>query len=265
VRLPPGASLTVEVSFSPSVAGDVTAALAIESDSEMPELVVPLSGAGAVPCSETNDDFCLRVGGCGGVSGVDRCGVARTADCGSCPRVPENPDPKPSPKPNPTPAPIPIPDPPDAGLGCTEDDATFCQRLGKNCGDVTGLDVCGKSRTASCGLSPDAGSTNALVLDVPDQCVNDTGITAVGDSLEVYCQDNVMRFCLSGESCPWRDGTSPPTDSTCSPSGLWGPAMATIFNEPQCRQSLDVGAVCCYPNGVAVLSQTMNCPADPPQ
>jgi hypothetical protein len=261
VRLAPGASLKVEISLGPSAAGDVEATLAIESDAEMPELIVPLSGTGTVPCSETNADFCARVGGCGAVTGVDRCGVARTADCSSCPRIPEPPGPKPTPKPKPAPH----VNPPDAGPGCTEDDAAFCKRLGKNCGDVTALDLCGNSRTASCGPSVPAGSSNALVLDVPDDCINDTGITAVGDSLEVYCLDNVMRFCLSGESCPWRDGTSPPTDSTCSPSGLWNPAMASIFTQPECRQGLDVATVCCYPNGVALLTQMMDCPATPPQ
>jgi hypothetical protein len=239
MHLPPGAALEVQVSFAPSAAGDASATLAIESDADVGELAVPLSGTGTTPCSETTDAFCARFGGCGSVSGVDRCGVARTADCGSCP-VQDMPDPN-----------------------CSEDDAAFCKRLGKNCGEVSSIDACGELRRVRCGPTAADGSNGSLVLDVPDGCINDSGESAAGDSLEVYCVDDVMRFCLSGEMCPWRGGLAPPTESTCSPSGLLDPEMATIFMQGDCRQGLDAAAVCCYPNGVAVLSQT-SCPSNPP-
>ena len=89
--------------------------------------------------SESNATFCSRLGkNCGSVSGTDNCGAARTATCGTCTS------------------------PQTCGGGgtanvcgspaCTsESNATFCTRLAKNCGSVTGTDNCGNSRTAGCG------------------------------------------------------------------------------------------------------------------
>jgi hypothetical protein len=55
--------------------------------------------------------------------------------------------------------------------GCTETDAAFCTRLGKNCGSVSAPDKCGVARTvASCGTCAS-----------PQTC-NTHGLTAVGDS-----------------------------------------------------------------------------------
>jgi hypothetical protein len=90
---------------------------------------------------ETNAAFCGRVGkNCGSVAGTDNCGAARTvSSCGSCIS------------------------PQTCGGGgvanlcggssCTpETNTTFCSRLGKNCGPVTGADNCGVARTvSSCG------------------------------------------------------------------------------------------------------------------
>lgn len=83
--------------------------------------------------AETNEAFCVRLGkNCGVVSGLDDCGAARTAACGSC----------------------------AANEACTsanvcactpEANAAFCTRLGANCGSVTAVDNCGGARTASCG------------------------------------------------------------------------------------------------------------------
>jgi hypothetical protein len=56
---------------------------------------------------------------------------------------------------------------------------------------------------------------------IPDECIDDGGANGVGDSLEIYCFKGTTRFCLSGESCPWRDHL-PRTDDgrTCSHAGL---------------------------------------------
>jgi hypothetical protein len=64
-------------------------------------------------------------------------------------------------------------------------------------------------------------SGSGLVATVPDDCMDDGGANAAGDSLEIYCFEQVPRFCLSGESCPWRDH-SPRSDDgrTCSHAGL---------------------------------------------
>jgi hypothetical protein len=56
---------------------------------------------------------------------------------------------------------------------------------------------------------------------IPDDCMDDGGASSAGDSMEIYCFKGVTRFCLSGESCPWRNHT-PRTDDgrTCSHAGL---------------------------------------------
>jgi hypothetical protein len=56
---------------------------------------------------------------------------------------------------------------------------------------------------------------------IPDECIDDGGANGVGDSLEIYCFKNVARFCLTGESCPWRNRTPRSDDGrTCSHAGL---------------------------------------------
>jgi len=60
-----------------------------------------------------------------------------------------------------------------------------------------------------------------LVATVPDECMDDGGGTSINDSLEVYCVSGLARFCLSGEDCPWRNGSPATADgATCSRAGL---------------------------------------------
>jgi poly(beta-D-mannuronate) lyase len=88
------------------------------------------------PCApESDQTFCGRLGKtCGMVTGTDNCGATRTvASCGGCLS----------------------PQTCTATNVCAclpESDQTFCSRLGKTCGTVTGTDNCGAARTvASCG------------------------------------------------------------------------------------------------------------------
>jgi hypothetical protein len=56
---------------------------------------------------------------------------------------------------------------------------------------------------------------------IPDECMDDGGANAVGDSLEIYCVHSSTRFCLSGEACPWRNGSAGADDGkSCSHAGL---------------------------------------------
>lgn len=67
--------------------------------------------------------------------------------------------------------------------GCTaESDTSFCERHGKECGEFTGTDNCGESRTAACGSCPD-GSTCGL--KTPNVCGEDE--ECVGESEAVLC------------------------------------------------------------------------------
>jgi hypothetical protein len=99
-------------------------------------------------CYESNADFCARVGRnpeCGEVSGTDICGNPRTVySCGVCSVAGETcgGDGRPN----------------KCGAACTETDAQFCARVGKNCGEVTGTS-CGVTKTVNCGSSCPSGQT----------------------------------------------------------------------------------------------------------
>jgi hypothetical protein len=194
-------------------------------------------------CKESDAAFCARLGGSGRTPGTDACGAGRTVDCGPC-RLPS------------------ATHPPSNSL-CDEDDETFCARLGKNCGEVSGLDACGKPRTARCGPGGTvrAGTCAEQIAIVPDPCIDDSGKNAANDNLEIYCHEGVMRFCLSGEACPWRAGPAPRTKSTCSAAGLERTAMATLRGKAgECALPMGARVVCCYPDdkarqlGTALLS-----------
>jgi hypothetical protein len=62
-------------------------------------------------------------------------------------------------------------------------------------------------------------SGEGLIYEVPNLCVDDGGLSASDDLLEVYCCGSVKRFCLSGEECPWRAGCTNDT-ATCSHAGI---------------------------------------------
>jgi hypothetical protein len=89
---------------------------------------------------ETDAELCKRLAkNCGSVDEPDNCGLPHSvASCGACTS------------------------PLTCGgggtpneCGCGETDSAFCTRFGKNCGTVTGNDICGKARTVpSCGTCP---------------------------------------------------------------------------------------------------------------
>jgi putative metal-binding protein len=67
-----------------------------------------------------------------------------------------------------------------------------------------------------------------LVHTIANTCMTDYGMTSSSDNLEVYCCNGIARFCLSGETCPWRAGCGATTTTdTCSRSGLASDLMAT--------------------------------------
>lgn len=104
--------------------------------------------------AETDAALCTRVGAaCGELTTFDNCGASRTvASCGGCTS------------------------PASCGgggtanqCGCAESDAAFCARLGKACGPVSGIDLCGTARTVtSCGTCSGTGVSCGAVT--PGQC-----------------------------------------------------------------------------------------------
>jgi hypothetical protein len=120
--------------------------------------------------------------------------------------------------------------------------------LGSNCGQIVAPDACGTVREVHCGPGSgvnDCGDSE-LITVVPDACIDDSGTSAINDNLEIYCQEGVMRFCLSGEACPWRSGPVPRTKSTCSAAGLSRPAMATLRGSASCAFPWGARTICCY-------------------
>ncbi|MEI8249149.1 MAG: hypothetical protein WCG07_01485, partial [Candidatus Taylorbacteria bacterium] len=77
---------------------------------------------------------------------------------------------------------------------------------------------------ASWGALSAAPSTectgSGLVHVIPDAEMNDNGRSGGNDSMEIYCRNGVARWCLSGESCPWRSNIASADSKVCSASGL---------------------------------------------
>ena len=72
--------------------------------------------------------------------------------------------------------------------------------------------------------------SDGYVGEIPDNNIHDSGMNGGGDSLEVYCRNNVIRLCLSEEPCPWRSDIFSNDESTCS--GNYGNSpMAFSANE----------------------------------
>ena len=71
-------------------------------------------------------------------------------------------------------------------------------------------------------------SGNGLIHTISDGCIDDGGGSAGGDALQVFCCYGIARFCLSGESCPWRNGCVQ-TNATCSHAGLGSDYMANAW------------------------------------
>lgn len=114
-------------------------------------------GGGGVPnvCAcgaETNAQFCVRLGkNCDTVTGSDNCGVSRTVNCGACAGGAQCGGDGVS----------------NVCSGCTpQTDAAFCTAQGKNCGQFTGNDNCGRSRTAMCGQCMGRETCGAAGLNV---------------------------------------------------------------------------------------------------
>jgi hypothetical protein len=165
----------------------------------------PQTCGGATPsvanvcgCTYEGDaTFCSRLGkNCGSVTGTDNCGATKTvASCGTC-TLPQTCG-------GATPSVANV-------CGCTaESDATFCTRLGKNCGAVTALDNCNTSRTvASCGTcaapTPVCAANNVCVTGV---CNTPYGGTARAITSTIQAEDFDVGSTGTplGEGCSYHD------------------------------------------------------------
>lgn len=267
--LSPSTSTDVEVTFRPSSFGPKAARLIITSNAvNAPEVLVPLvgdslgssgggaagggaagggaaggSGGGSVAggstgggCAAPSDvAFCAAAQkDCGVFTGVDGCGVTRTANCGVCTS------------------------PASCGAtnvcSCAESTTAFCTRLGKNCGAVTANDACGVSRTADCGVctAPSVcgatGTPNVCGCSDPDSavcarlqknCGTFTATDACGVSRSVTCGT-----CMTPDTC---GGNGTPNVCGCGESNA---AFCT-------RLGKDCGLVTA--NDVCGASRTVNC------
>ncbi len=102
---------------------------------------------------ESRDAFCGRYGAqCGSLTRADNCGNMRTESCGGC-----------------------------AGGGTceanntcavcnAESDVAFCTRLGKRCGEHTGADNCGASRTVNCTTARGPCPSGEVCNSLTNQC-----------------------------------------------------------------------------------------------
>jgi len=98
-----------------------------------------------------------------------------------------------------------------------------------------------------------ACSGNGLIHTISDGCMDDWGQSSVGDKLEVYCVSGISRFCLSGESCPWRP--QPSSAQTCSMSGLGSAFMATA----SCNQYFGYSQYNCNNGVIDIPASNLTC------
>jgi poly(beta-D-mannuronate) lyase len=185
---------------------------------------VSLVSGGAGCTAESDGALCLRLGkNCGTVTAADNCGAARTVTCGACV------------------APQTCGGGGTAnvcgGVACTpETDATFCLRLGKTCGSVTGADNCGTTRTVACGTCPSGQtcSTSNVCSCTPE--TNATFCSRLAKNCgSVTATDNcgAPRTVTSCGSC-----TSPQTCGGAGTANVCGtPPEETL---PACKRTVKV-------------------------
>lgn len=100
----------------------------------------------------------------------------------------------------------------------------------ETCNDVDD-DCNGKTDDGAKGsVCSNCTGTGRIFASIGDDCIDDGGGSAPGDTLEVYCVNDIARFCLSKEACPWRSGGSTSDAVTCSRSGLSSTYMASARN-----------------------------------
>jgi hypothetical protein len=99
----------------------------------------------------------------------------------------------------------------------------------------------------SCVTGPPCQGTGLIFASVGDECIDDGGGSATGDVLQVYCVNDIARFCLSGEACPWRDGQVTADSVTCSSAGLASTYFASARDA--CGDWEGHPRICCSASG----------------
>jgi hypothetical protein len=126
--------------------------------------------------SESDVELCSRYAAtCGALTVSNRCGTLSTASCGNCIA------PKTCRANNQC-----------VVTACQESNPAFCARLGKNCGAVSGTDICGQTRTAECGQ---CAATEICTSNV---CTDTVGPSDAGSCVA----ESNPAFCLRlGKDC----------------------------------------------------------------
>lgn len=112
--------------------------------------------------------------------------------------------------------------------------------------DVAGTDA------GTTPVGPPCQGTGLMFASVGDECIDDGGGSATGDTLMVYCVNDIARFCLSGEACPWRDGQTTPDTVTCSNAGLSSTYFASARDT--CGNWESHPRICCSASGQVSFS-----------
>lgn len=134
-----------------------------------------------------------------------------------------------------------------------------CNGVDDDCnGKTDDAPSCGGGTGADAGKPPSSQSqqpcqgVGLIWASVGDKCIDDGGQSDKDDDLQVFCVNNIARFCLSKEACPWRDGGVTADDVTCSTAGL----ASTYFvsSRQACGEWEGHQRICCSPTGQVSFS-----------
>lgn len=176
---------------------------------------------------EDDASLCASMGmDCGTVNAPDNCGNFRTVTCGTCEE-----------------GYICGLEQPNVCKSCEETDEEFCFNKGKTCGNFTGVDLCGNTRSVQCG------GCGPGTYCLANSCEPTGGAPAYNES----CMPTPGNFinCATGLSCIVNSNANPlfsgckvicSSDSQC----MFGTCVPGVLGsgEGLCGNSLSVGESC---------------------
>jgi hypothetical protein len=201
-------------------------------------------GQGDTTCAPLPDEeLCQRFGkDCGDFETIDNCQQPRTVSCGAC-------------KPPKSCGGGGVPNVcGESGQCSPESDSELCDRFGKDCGDFTSVDNCGKSRTAICGtcVAPETcggGGTQNLC-----------GVAACAPQSDAELCTGNGKDCGDFTGVDNCKNSRTVTCGTCvAPETCGGGGVPNVCGSPSCTPESDVAFCARYGKDCDSFTSTDNC------